>query len=511
MISPRMRSFVIGAACCLSPALAVASLNTVPLTAMESSSPSAARPLMPILRAYATAETEAGSAARGHSLGLQLGEQAKSLLERWHRSDTQIHSLRDWLASDVTNRERFELLRNGSSDAFPQYAAEIEGMAEASGIDIESLWLANLRFELVDLMMEAPKQNHHKVDEFESFDSLPTKQCTDVFVRSEAIGNRPPFVGFGHNEDWMVDWTELVYIVELYSGGPQPVLDSVAYTYPGMLPGVLSFLNRHGLAYSTNSLYPKLLSRSLAEGETAVGLAVLGRHYMESGRSLDELSALIQDESRETTSMAHSLGRMRDSKARCQPEMRNIESYLVVEGSRPHWKYSELTLTAAVPNYFHGNQFRHVPHVSQYPSRSTDRRKAAYDAAVAEKRYSGGKLIRRVLGDSSFDPAFPVYRTGRKTDTAFTLMTGVFDLWGGSFEIYGGNPSPASNPPAHPVHVYRFREGRIWREERWEGAADNNTIQQRRNPLESRNASRRKRPPSLAMGEVLEKLLAVAA
>lgn len=110
-----------------------------------------------------------------------------------------------------------------SEKYFPKYVEEIKGMAEGSGIPFDSIFALGCEDELV-------------------------YNCTSVagFSEGEAL--------LGHNEDWLKNRINSLYIAKIRQMGKP---DSLGLSYVGMLPGFCVGLNSKGFAFTGNTIHAK--------------------------------------------------------------------------------------------------------------------------------------------------------------------------------------------------------------------------------------------------------------
>lgn len=111
----------------------------------------------------------------------------------------------------------------------PQYVAELEGMAEAAGIDFGDLMVVNC--------IEAITS-----------DALHLG-CTSLAVSAEHTAGGHVLVA--HNEDWLPEDEENAYLIRARPDG-EPAF--IALTYGGLLPNI--GFNEMGIAQCCDSVYP---------------------------------------------------------------------------------------------------------------------------------------------------------------------------------------------------------------------------------------------------------------
>ncbi len=111
----------------------------------------------------------------------------------------------------------------------PQYVEELEGMAEAAGVAFDDLMVLNC--------IEAITS-----------DALHLG-CTSLALSAERTASGHVLVA--HNEDWLPEDEENVYLVHASPDGEPPFL---AITYGGLLPNI--GFNAAGIAQCCDSVYP---------------------------------------------------------------------------------------------------------------------------------------------------------------------------------------------------------------------------------------------------------------
>lgn len=111
----------------------------------------------------------------------------------------------------------------------PQYVEELAGMADGAQAELNDLLVLNC--------MEAITE-----------DALHTG-CTSLAAAPEVTADGSVLVG--HNEDWLPDDFETVYLVH---ARPQDEPAFLAITYGGLLPNI--GFNEHGIAQCCDSVYP---------------------------------------------------------------------------------------------------------------------------------------------------------------------------------------------------------------------------------------------------------------
>jgi isopenicillin-N N-acyltransferase like protein len=184
---------------------------------------------------------EGDGRTRGQRVGAELAEPIRRSLAFYRRL------LGSWSVDPDGLAHLLQPFREAAERAFPGYVTEIDGMAEASGVDPWELFAANAIEELEPLVSPAGARSEH---------------CTAFVVRGEA----GPILG--HNEQWYAgDAGNVAVIVAAPDGGPAfasptvvTCLPAVGMNASGSAQGVMSlvgdddrvgiprmFASRHGL------------------------------------------------------------------------------------------------------------------------------------------------------------------------------------------------------------------------------------------------------------------------
>ncbi len=117
-----------------------------------------------------------------------------------------------------------------AQERYPQYVEELMGMAEGANVSFDDLAVMNA--------MEAV-----------TMDALHLTRCTSMAVNDDITADG--HVLMGHNEDWVPEDEDDVFIVHATPKSEPPYL---GMTYGGLLPNI--GLNAHGIAQMCDSVYP---------------------------------------------------------------------------------------------------------------------------------------------------------------------------------------------------------------------------------------------------------------
>jgi len=117
-----------------------------------------------------------------------------------------------------------------AQERYPQYLAELAGMAEGAQVSFDDLMVVNA--------MEAV-----------TMDALHLTKCTSMAVNEDRTADGHVLVA--HNEDWLPEDEKDVYLVHASPDDEPPFL---AMTYGGLLPNI--GFNANGIAQCCDSVYP---------------------------------------------------------------------------------------------------------------------------------------------------------------------------------------------------------------------------------------------------------------
>jgi isopenicillin-N N-acyltransferase like protein len=165
-------------------------------------------------------------------IGRQIGEafprQIKHSLENAHKLlDESYEQLElTWDGAQIQARKYLPF----AQERYPQYVEELLGMAEGAHVSFEDLIVLNV--------MEAV-----------TTDALHLTRCTSFAVNSERTADGHVLIG--HNEDWVPEDEDTVYVLHVEPNDEPPFL---AMNYGGLLPNIV--FNALGIAQFCDSVYP---------------------------------------------------------------------------------------------------------------------------------------------------------------------------------------------------------------------------------------------------------------
>ena len=279
---------------------------------------------------------------------------------------------------------------------FPQYIAELEGMAEGSGRPFEEIFGVNLRGEFAGLIALArPTDGTTAAD---------VQGCTDCLVLT------PDAALIGHNEDGSPAGYGNMYVVRV------AVDDCPTFTvlsYPGFLPGNAFGFNESGILHSINNVAPRPIK---------VGLS---RHFLArallDARTLDDAIRVITMSDR-ASGFNYNIGSL--------SERRVVSVEVSPEGHHVH----------EVQDYYtHTNHYFELRDQKQEITLSSRKRLERSLSLCRSTSPTDVGHVLALLGDQT-DRDFPIYRDATFPDNDATLCSALYDLDRRELRIYWGNP-----------------------------------------------------------------------
>ncbi|MFX0203632.1 MAG: C45 family autoproteolytic acyltransferase/hydrolase [Candidatus Hodarchaeota archaeon] len=185
-----------------------------------------------------------------YEIGYEIGRKFKDRIKRAFIQSVIYNYLKE---IDRLQPEWFDNLHEHAKKHFPQYLAEISGIAEGAGLDYRDIALINFR------------------------GSFPEKGCSTVIFKQQDK------IILAHNEDHETVLGELAYllIVELQDG-----TSFLAYTYPGCLPGYSFSFNSHGIIMCANAMPDP-------DNQMGVPRHLLDRSMLEANNIEDALQRIL--------------------------------------------------------------------------------------------------------------------------------------------------------------------------------------------------------------------------
>jgi len=272
---------------------------------------------------------------------------------------------------------------------YPDYAAELEGIAQGAGRPFEELLLVNLRGEYRELL-QGPDDDGG---------------CSDCILVTDEVAL------IGHNEDGSPAFRHDMYLVHARVNGKPGF---TALSYPGFLCGNALGFNTEGICFSIDNVRPR---------NSRVGL---GRHFV--ARSLLEARSLDDAIERVTVSgqaggFSYTIGSVRE---------RRVAIVEVAPGSN---KVREIRGC-----YFHANHYQELTGVDQIIGRSSRARVERASQLMCRKHPADASGVLALLGDQAH-AEYPIYREAAPPDKETTLCTALFDLDARRLRIHSSHPT----------------------------------------------------------------------
>ena len=273
---------------------------------------------------------------------------------------------------------------------YPDYLAELEGLAQGSGRPLEELFLANLRGEY-QVYLHTLRESH-------------PEGCSDCSLLTDEVAL------IGHNEDGPPEFRGNMYVVHARIESQPPF---TALSYPGFLCGNAFGFNAEGICFSIDSLLPR-------DVRIGVGRYFTARSLLEA-RSLDDAIERVTVPGR-ALGMNCTIGSVHE---------RRIVS-VEVSPQRHH-------IREVRGCYFHANHYLELTDVAQIMGPSSRARVRRASQLLQDSPPVDGAGVLAILGDQG-DEQYPIYRTATPPDQNMTLYTALFDLDARLLRIYTGHP-----------------------------------------------------------------------
>jgi predicted choloylglycine hydrolase len=329
-----------------------------------------------------------------HEVGLAIG---RRFAEQIHCSLDAYHFLQERMLPyhhTPEGQARYRRLLELHQLRYPDYLAELEGIAQGSRRPFEDLFLTNLRGEYGTFLRGAEVQG-----------------CSDCALLTDDVAL------IGHNEDGSPAFQGNLYTVHAKVEGK---LAFTALSYPGFLCGNAFGFNAAGICFSVDHVQPR-------NGQVGVARHFIARSLLEA-RSLDDAIERATVPGR-ASGFSYTIGSV--------PERRIV----IVEVAPEHHHIRGIRGA-----YFHTNHYRELA-VDQTISPSSRARVERAGVMMGEHRLpglldQGTAWVLAILGDQT-DEQYTIYRAGTTPDQSATLCTALFDLDARQLRIYTGHPTQA--------------------------------------------------------------------
>jgi hypothetical protein len=328
----------------------------------------------------------------GLAIGRRFGDKIHSLFDNYgflqarqlpfHRSSTGRTVFQSFLALHHAH--------------FPDYVAELEGIAQGADRSFDEVFLVNLRGEYRGLM---------ELDDIsEATAETDDAGCTDCLVLTSDAAL------IGHNEDGTAAALGNMLVLHAQVDTPPPFS---ALCYPGFLPGNAFGFNASGVIHTVDAVSPC---------RVRVGL---GRHFL--ARSILDASSL-SDAIRRVTIPGRAAGFTYNIGSLSERRLVSVE----VSPDQHH-------VYKVQGHYLHTNHYLNLAGLIQTTGPSSRTRLARARSVCQKIPPSRPSDILSLLGDTA-DPEYPIYRTATAPDGSATLCTALFDLDRRQLRIYSGHP-----------------------------------------------------------------------
>jgi predicted choloylglycine hydrolase len=323
----------------------------------------------------------------GFAIGKRFAEQIHRLFDNYRFLQQQVLPYH----RSPEGQARYQELLNLNRARYPDYFAEIEGLAQGSGRPFEDLFLANMRGEYREYLHE-----------------LQACGCSDCAVVTDGMAL------IGHNEDGEPEFRGNMYAVHARVEGK---LAFTALSYPGFLCGNAFGFNAEGVCFSIDNVRPR-------SPRVGIGRHFIARSLLEA-RSLDDAIERVTVPGR-ALGFGYTIGSVRERRV------------LYVEVAPESYHVHEIRGC-----YFHANHYQELTGVDQIIGPSSWARVGRANVLLQDSPPVDAAGVLAVLGDQ-VDEKYPIYRTATPPDEDATLYTALFDLEGCRLRIYMDHPVLAS-------------------------------------------------------------------
>ena len=320
-----------------------------------------------------------------HEVGFAIGQR---FTDRIHRSLDTYPFLQERILPYHRTPEgqaRYQQLLELHQVRYPDYFAELEGIADGAECSFEALFLVNMRGEYRGYL----------------------RGCSDCALVTDDAAL------IGHNEDGSPAFRGNLYLVHARVEG-KPAF--TALSYPGFLCGNAFGFNAEGICFSVDHVQPR---------DVRVGV---GRHFI--ARSLLEARSLDDAIERATvpgraSGFSYTIGSI--------PERRVV----LVEVAPGDHHVREIRGV-----YFHANHYRELADANQIIHPSSQARVERAKVMMQKSPPQNAAEVLTILGDQT-NEQYPIRRTATAPDQSATLCTALFDLDARQLRIYEDNPVQA--------------------------------------------------------------------
>ncbi|WOL09309.1 hypothetical protein Cni_G18062 [Canna indica] len=340
---------------------------------------------------------DVGPCEEPYQMGFLIGQKFSSMIQSRVARDLILQQQLLPFAQTPQAEPLIEAICTANRQRYPAYWDELLGTADGSGVPVLHIILLNFRKEILPFIIK---------------ETVPDDDCSDILVVNDSMAIA------GHNEDATIALVGHTYMVRARL--PNGLLFT-AYTYAGELPSCAFGFNSNGIAFTLNSVPPKV--EEIIAGD--IGRNLISRDLLESTHLEDALNRICSS----NTSVGHSYNLV-DVRSR---RILNVEA-----ASRNRFSIHEVGKTP----FFHANMYIHLKVKQVQDDNSICRQRRAAQLSSQSK-----SSILSILGDSA-DEKYPIYMTG---PTLYTLCTVFIDVDEKTISIFQGNPKNGNVSFVFPI------------------------------------------------------------
>lgn len=320
------------------------------------------------------------------AVGRTLGRRNRTEIQRIIGTHPELNRKMLPLYATDGGRRRYDEFLAIHQKVYPEYIAELEGMAAGAGCRFRDLFLLNLR------------------GEFMPFDvNDASGGCSTCTV------SIPDFRIIGHNEDAAAIYRNILFFAEVT---PDAAPGFTTLSYPGSLCGNAVGWNARGIFFTVNITAPRHVR--VGPGRYFAARSLLAARSME-----DAVARITQ--SRRASGFNYTVASFDDQR------IVNVE----VTAETHH-------VRAIDGAYFHTNHYIEIPGTDHLITSSSRRRLIRGQEHLSRGIPRDEAAVRAILGDTT-----AIYRRAASPEDTATLMTIVCDLPARTVTIYSGHPVTA--------------------------------------------------------------------
>lgn len=181
----------------------------------------------------------------GERFAEEVAANVETYRERFAHEGVDVDAMRDHAAEYVDYIERES----------PEYAAEMRGIAEGSGVPLADVTMLNVRWEVIYPAWKARTEAADESEAGSGHDATPEVErsptvdgCTSFGVMPSATADGTTYMG--QNWDWLAPIVDTLFLMELRR---EDAPDVLAMTEAGIVGGKIG-VNEHGIGIAVNGL-----------------------------------------------------------------------------------------------------------------------------------------------------------------------------------------------------------------------------------------------------------------